>query len=442
MDTIELNNAIRKQKTIIDLFRRFPEIIPDYVHYRGLNILFESLDIPIIANRNPLAIEILGFYRREGIYFSPELGKDIVIKNCDELFCRYEVYSPTSLPKNNKERNIAKKCLISVDLEAIHYIESDKFTNSVLINYILNVKSRKLSRLFGDNFNDDINIPKFFVQSFEAVVFEGFSYSNAIDSDFDNNTSCICLQEHCDGKIKIDDWEILFIILKQISVAIHMLNANIGFISGDLRVANIRISSLPIYSNIKYLNIINMEAPFTCKISNFETSSCMIKTKDGKFLRFFNSDKISNIALYLDSFKYEGYQYQNDYYYVIDHLLDQQIYNRMRHMGIPYYHSFDYYTFIISMLLNRNIYQMFFDEELLISVFWTPIWSGNYGNIVRDKISQHNYLPRDNDEMSVILHILRDVPLKCDAIDFVIDQLVQLGKIEEEKNEELFFTPV
>lgn len=92
-------------------------------------------------------------------------------------------------------------------------------------------------------------------------------------------------------------------------------------------------------------------------------------------------------------------------------------------MGIPYYRSFDYYTWIISMLLSPPIYYSFFVTDSLYNIFWDPIWDPEIEPIIRHKL--YNFILQGSpNTMDTILDILRDLPLKCDAVDLILDKLI------------------
>lgn len=92
-------------------------------------------------------------------------------------------------------------------------------------------------------------------------------------------------------------------------------------------------------------------------------------------------------------------------------------------MGIPYYRSFDYYTWIISMLLSAPVYYAFFATESLYKTFWDPIWDLDTEKIIRHKL--YDYIVRGkHNTMDTVLDILLDLQLKCDAVDLILDKLI------------------
>jgi hypothetical protein len=211
-------------------------------------------------------------------------------------------------------------------------------------------------------------------------------------------------------------------ILIQITVGLHMLQTYVGFVSGDLKAGNIFIKSDPI--NIIYDGI-KLQAPFTCKIADYGKSSCMLIGQNNMALRFYNESTLSNLYLSLHPFNPDVSSENGEYYYTIGNLLNSQIYTRTRHMGIPFFKSFDYYTVIVSLLTNPSIYYMFFSNNVLKSIFWDSIWFNDDGSIAMDRIRQ--YIPHDKGHsINDALDILKGLRLKCNAVAVIMNNIRHL----------------
>jgi hypothetical protein len=63
-----------------------------------------------------------------------------------------------------------------------------------------------------------------------------------------------------------------------------------------------------------------------------------------------------NALLQNENYKLQKTNYYTRYQKDIGNLLKQQIYTRTRHMGIPYYKAFDFYTLLVSILTIPSFY--------------------------------------------------------------------------------------
>lgn len=91
-------------------------------------------------------------------------------------------------------------------------------------------------------------------------------------------------------------------------------------------------------------------------------------------------------------------------------------------MGIPFYHSFDYYTVLVSILTNSSYYYMFFATDYLRKIFWDPIWDGNEEE-ARNRIRKYILTTKGN-SINDALDILKGMKLKCTAVQEVINMLI------------------
>ena len=193
------------------------------------------------------------------------------------------------------------------------------------------------------------------------------------------------------GKVsKMTVYSTIMQILTQITVGLHILQFYLNFTSGDLKAGNIFVKSDPI--NMTYMSI-PIKSSFTCKIADYGKSSCTIykeNRSDRYGIRFYNESKMANLYLKFHPFKDDIISDEHgDYFYTIGSILNAQLYTRTRHMGVPFYYSFDYYTVLVSMLTNPSFFYPFFGSPTLLKIFWDPIWKEGDGNIILEKIKYH-----------------------------------------------------
>ena len=104
--------------------------------------------------------------------------------------------------------------------------------------------------------------------------------------------------------------------------------------------------------------------------------------------------------------------------FIIDSTFVPQTYAYSRHEMIPYYSSFDLYTFIISMALSPSYFFAFSRFPNLVSSVWRVLFDENNFVKVYDRIYKAQG-KLDPNSMSDILEILRGIPLKCDLADLL-----------------------
>jgi hypothetical protein len=68
------------------------------------------------------------------------------------------------------------------------------------------------------------------------------------------------------------------------------------------------------------------------------------------------------------------------------------------------------------------MHNSFFSSETLIKKFWDPIWDNGIKQEIRIRI--YNAIINDTpNNMDEILNILKNINLKCDAVDLIINSI-------------------
>jgi len=435
-----MNDWSSRQLKIVSNLVYTPRVLSHFIHSQNLNnVIIPDIAVPLISRNDkttccilekiqdplsssPLCSEInikpLGTPGKVGVpYLLNYDDKILVVKvaKVSKLFARYRKAPPSSL----EEVTVAgtKTCISQFPLNRIVFIASDEFTNETLIAYTLNYMASK------------IDIPPLYVKHYEGAV-----------CDKGRDAYGLNIMEYCDlgtlntmatnttytapYKINYNDTiiyeklvteDVLYQILSQIVVALDILHKTLEFTSGDLKADNIFVKSDPIdyvYKGIK------LQAPFTCKIADYGKSSCMVKRTNGSALRFYNQSTLADIYLKLHPFEPDIENITGEYYYTIGDLTNTQLYTRTRHMGIPYYHSFDYYTVLVSLLTNPGYYYTFFSSERLLKTFWYPVWL-NTDESVQNAIYKY-VLKNKGRSINDALDILHGTVMKCNAVENVI----------------------
>lgn len=452
MFNFSTDELLSQQNDIIRAFIYTPVAISKYTHYRGdipIEFRYKNIKspiIPLIPYNDPkiccilskiqdseiitpcglISVTPLGTPGKIGVpYIIHDGTNELVVKmsKVNDLYSTYHSKPPTSIKEIDQLD--AHYCLSNVNLKNIRYIASDEFTNETLIAYVLNYLVTQKP------------LPSLFVQHYQGAI-----CSN------DTGTYGLNIMENCDlgsldrvitnpkfskyltnyeiddlgykTKKKLIDTKIVTSILTQITCGLDMLQSYIGFVSGDLKAGNVFLKSEPINSEYKG---IKLKADFTCKIADYGKSSCMLMSTNETAIRFYNDSKLSNIYLTIHPFDPNIKHINDEYYYEIGNLYNNQIYTRTRHAGVPYFRSFDYYTMIVSTLTIPEFYYSFFATESLRKVFWDPIWIDLETNKeVINRIKQYVLLGIGR-SFNDSLNILKGIRLRCGAVSAVIDRI-------------------
>ncbi len=210
---------------------------------------------------------------------------------------------------------------------------------------------------------------------------------------------------------------VLKTILNQVASGLHFLITNIQFVSGDLKPDNILVISQQVKGQYKSLDV---SGSFKCKIADFGKSSCTIK-KGSDAIRIYNQSYLANTYENLFSFKPNIYfDINGESYYIVDETFAVQILPRLRHSSLPYYRSFDYYTFMVSLLLLEEYYYTFFSGTTLINKYWVPLWLNIEDATEMQNIIYERMITKERFGYESVIDILRDKRLRCSVIDTIV----------------------
>ena len=171
-----------------------------------------------------------------------------------------------------------------------------------------------------------------------------------------------------------------------------------------------------------YKNI-NISSAFTVKLADFGKSSMTMILSDAKKpFRFYNHSGLASKYYVFTSFKPKVNTGLGGEYYIIDNIAMSTLYSEIRHMGIPFYATFDTYTFIISLLLVPEVFRSVFSNPMLQSVIWDPLWfPGDSDKVYRSIVRsiQHN----EEHTMGNVIKILKNIKLRCNITANIISLL-------------------
>lgn len=217
--------------------------------------------------------------------------------------------------------------------------------------------------------------------------------------------------------------EVIANILPQVVTAIHYLDETIQFRSNDLKVENIFVEPGLVTGSYGTLKFTGDEIqPLRCKIADYGKSSCTYTTNSGERIRVYNWSTLARQYLRVSDFTPDIRTVDGRSYYVVDNTFVAQTYALERHMGVPYYRSFDYYTFILSLVSIPAYHYMFFSGMMdeARKRFWDQIWIDN-----RDKEKIMRRIEKAMRSGKRVSHtktikMLKGIKLYCDVVDHIV----------------------
>lgn len=377
-------------------------------------------------------LEELGKVGKIGVPYLINLkSKDVIAKlsSVGKLQASISSDPPTSISSmigDAQDADDVVSCIDPiVDLGATLYAGIDEFSNETLIAYILNDASERN------------NFPKLYVQHYTASLcgdigllpVKGINIMEYCDLGTLKNfgltdqtkeyRSFYRINHNSDTIVaRLVKPDHIYEILKQLVVGLDALQEHVNFTSGDLKADNVFVKSEPIDTKYKDIYI---KAPFTCKIADYGKSSATYVSKDGKkVIRFYNKSDLADAYLKVNPF---SLSVSNDErginYYTINNTYSAHLYTRMRHMGIPYYQSFDYYIILVSLLSNRQFYYSFFSSSKLKRIFWDNVLFPHDRDTLNLRVFEMMSEGR-GESIRDAMGALNGLKLRCDAVDVLI----------------------
>ena len=193
------------------------------------------------------------------------------------------------------------------------------------------------------------------------------------------------------------------------------------FNHGDLKIENILVANQS--TSFSYENMTH-SSNITFKLSDFERSSMTLdRGKKATAIRMYNRNPRLAATLKVFAFDPKINKQFGELYYQVEANLDATSYARIRHMGVPYYSSWDTYTFIVSLLSLPQVFFPVFTDPTLKRILFDDMFFAEdttriYNGIFK-AVRSGNTLTMDQ-----ILKLLRNSKLKCEATETLFDSLV------------------
>lgn len=354
----------------------------------------------------------------------------IKVSAVPSLFVKFSTDPPT--PLRNLKSEIAqtnlKACLFDTqELKDLKYFGSDEFTNEVLIGSSLSY------------FNNNLEgaIPNTVIEHYGATICgtddkktrKGVNFMAYADyGSLLNYIKNVLTKERVTFNFggKMAEQEIIkridFLdIMRQIVSKLNWLQTTLAFTHGDLKVANILVSN----NNISYTykNLL-VESDVTLQLADFGKSAITIGTNSYP-MRLYNRNSKATAYLKAAAFNPNISSQRGETYYIIDQRFNWQVFTYARHMGIPYYLSYDTYSFIISLLLIPEVFNMFFSDDELVEQIWNKMWFLEDRSFVFIDL-QEAVLRGKRNSIQVVTKILTKRKMKCNLTADMIEILKPL----------------
>src|SRR3990167_1711603 len=231
-------------------------------------------------------------------------------------------------------------------------------------------------------------------------------------------------------------------IIKQVAASLDFLQDKIQFIHSDLKVQNILVSSESARGTYKVLDI--SSSGFSVRIADFGNASATMKSLNSnrpKDIRFFNEiratrylpggtanyklkveDKQNCIQIELGQGKAGGNlgQCKNSYWWKLPSNFGVKVSLITAHSGMPFYRSYDYYIFMITLMMCPPFYHSIMSDARLKGRVWDSLWLGDELTKVTNEVKKYH---RDDPSLGRALKVLTKFHIRCDALPYSMELL-------------------
>ena len=422
-------NILYTQKS--KLFSRYVEIYSPYIKINdnGLICLINNSCTNGITSSKIMSTE------ERQIYYVESLDSVLQVMRINDLgsFIDNKPYvSISSLVSYEEQMN---KCLFKDVKSEKLYIVSDEYTNNVLISYFLSYIYEGIpleAGMKGVLFMHDTTIYNSTDQILGINLYENvislnnflydersfYIYQNVDYNDFGERTT----------RMRVLSRNFILDLFKQLLINLMLLQTKYSFIHGNLKSGVIAIKKERV--DIKYLTL-RHTSDITFKITDFRHASMTINVdkqhgNDNNTLRLFNSNSYAKKYHYLFPFKPIIEQSLGESYYLLDNILNVQLLNEIRHLGIEFYSSFDTVTLILSLLLKPTIFYSIISDPILKSAIWDNLWHPKDASLIYNELFKLHDTDIIN-EYDTVLSLLKGKWLKCNLTKILMDALVGLN---------------
>lgn len=231
-------------------------------------------------------------------------------------------------------------------------------------------------------------------------------------------------------------------IIKQVAAGLDFLQDKVQFIHSDLKVQNILVSSESVRGVYKGVDL--SSAGFSIRIADFGNASATMKSLSStrpKDIRVFNEIRATrylpggtaNYKLKADSkqncVKIElgkglaggnlG-QCKDSYWWKLPSNFSVKVSLITAHSGMPFYRSYDYYIFMITLMMCPPFFHSVMSDARLKGRVWDSLWLGDELDKVTNEVKKYH---RDDPSLGRALKVLTKFHMRCDALPYSLELL-------------------
>ena len=225
-------------------------------------------------------------------------------------------------------------------------------------------------------------------------------------------------------------------VIKQVVSTIDFLQKKIEFIHSELLSNNVLISS----NNVKAkYGPVKLDGKYLAKIADYSHASSSLELDGSEDkVRFFNEYRVTRFLPITPSFDLNpkkeqvcqvnigsGSLCKDVLWWELPSTFGLKTSLITQHSGMPFYRSYDFYTFMVSLMLCPKFYYMIMssDNADLYAAIWLPLWKHSELDRVNKLVEKNK---GEKISLSLVLDIMAGLSLRCDAIEVVLDNLTRL----------------
>lgn len=233
--------------------------------------------------------------------------------------------------------------------------------------------------------------------------------------------------------------DVIIPLVKQSLAALDFLQKRVEFIHSELLASNVLVDDTKCkgtYEGVK------LDGKYTAKIADYSHCACSITSKketDPK-VRVFNEYRVTRFLPSIGEPSYQvktkthqtcpinigsGQTCDNVFWWTLPSSFGVKTSLITQHSGMPFYRSYDAYTFIISLMLCPRFYYTVMSSENanLYQAIWASIWLPKELEKVTRLVEKNK---GEKITLSLVLDIMSGLSLRCDALDVMLNNLKAL----------------
>ncbi len=229
--------------------------------------------------------------------------------------------------------------------------------------------------------------------------------------------------------------EATWLIMKQVACALDFLQGKIEFVHSDLKAQNVLLSTRPSTGTYKG---VNLSGKLSARISDYGNASATIKSTDPidkDPIRFFNEIRATRYVPGLSAdFELKAKTGTNCFqvgvggaakcgdalWWKLPSNFDYKMSLITAHSGLPFYRSYDWYIFMVSIMMCENFFNSILSDAKLKGILWDSLWLGEELNGATLEVKKsHGKRP----SLERALDFLKNRHMRCDALPNAIENM-------------------